>query len=618
MASETNKHIREYLNYYLSLNTSPEFAVLLRGSWGSGKSWFIKDYLSQYAKDEYLYVSLYGVTSFTEIEDAFFQQLHPILSSKGMKIAGKVLKGLAKATIKIDWDGDGKENGSLSPSLPDFGIPDFLKKSDSRYLIFDDLERCSLPIQNILGYINQFVEMGGQKVILIANEQEIIKTDSLNKNDDDTKKYLTIKEKLIGKSFDIETDLNAALNNFIENVSTVECRTLLKSQDSLLIELFELAGYKNLRHLRQSIMDFDRFFSFLEATARKSDDLLRHLINLFFVISFELKKGMIEEDEIINLFDFGYFKGEDNDKSPVTIIRKKYPVFQNYYQPVPGDLFMELFKTGTIDRNKLKIALDNSTYLAQDKTPKWIKLWHNIDLEDDVFDLIYSAVVEDFNKLGAFNRYELLQVAGLLINLSQNELIPLTIPEIVQTAKDNFDQLKTNGGLQLNRYEDYPEQSSHGLGYQSINKPAFQEIVAYGLERIAESQQLDLPEKAVELLAILTVSIDQFAERITLNNSVMSIYFDVPILQYIAPENFVAAIVALPNKSKRAIGYYLEKRYNFNSRQELSEELPWLQQIRNLIKIEKERLQGKISGLLLGVTMASVDKCIATLTPEEG
>src|SRR5690242_4976293 len=98
MADNTNLHIIEYLDYYFSLESSPEYAILLRGKWGAGKSWFINSYREKNKTKEFLYVSLYGVTSYNEIEDSLFQQLHPVLASKGMKLAGKIIKGLIKTT----------------------------------------------------------------------------------------------------------------------------------------------------------------------------------------------------------------------------------------------------------------------------------------------------------------------------------------------------------------------------------------------------------------------------------------------------------------------------------------------------------------------------------------
>ena len=40
--SEPNKHIEEYFDYYFDAKKNFEYAVLLNGAWGSGKTWFIK------------------------------------------------------------------------------------------------------------------------------------------------------------------------------------------------------------------------------------------------------------------------------------------------------------------------------------------------------------------------------------------------------------------------------------------------------------------------------------------------------------------------------------------------------------------------------------------------
>jgi hypothetical protein len=76
-------------------------------------------------------------------------------------------------------------------------------------IVFDDVERCAIPICHLLGYINKFVEHGGFKVILVANENEILereKADESNLN-----AYRRIKEKLIGKTFEIVPEIESAL-----------------------------------------------------------------------------------------------------------------------------------------------------------------------------------------------------------------------------------------------------------------------------------------------------------------------------------------------------------------------------------------------------------------------
>ena len=170
--SHPNQHVTEYLNYYCSMDSAPEFAVLLNGEWGSGKTWFIKKFIEENDL-KIIYVSLYGITSFTEIEDEFFRQLHPKLSSKGAVIAGKIFKGLLKTTINIDLNSDGNSEGSITSSLSDLNLPDYLTNVDKHILIFDDLERCKLELNNLLGYINYFVEHQGHKVIILAHEDKL-------------------------------------------------------------------------------------------------------------------------------------------------------------------------------------------------------------------------------------------------------------------------------------------------------------------------------------------------------------------------------------------------------------------------------------------------------------
>jgi len=115
--TNANKHIEDYLTYYLNSNFNPGFAVLLQGKWGCGKTWFIKQFIENYPKPDkqkkFIYITLYGVTSVSEIEDQIFQQLHPILSSKAMALSGKILKGIARASLKVDFDGDNKSDGSI-------------------------------------------------------------------------------------------------------------------------------------------------------------------------------------------------------------------------------------------------------------------------------------------------------------------------------------------------------------------------------------------------------------------------------------------------------------------------------------------------------------------------
>ena len=45
--SNPNEHIEEFLKHYFKLPSPPQYAVLLKGKWGVGKTWFLKKIMSQ-------------------------------------------------------------------------------------------------------------------------------------------------------------------------------------------------------------------------------------------------------------------------------------------------------------------------------------------------------------------------------------------------------------------------------------------------------------------------------------------------------------------------------------------------------------------------------------------
>ncbi|MBD1873816.1 hypothetical protein H6F75_10000 [Nodosilinea sp. FACHB-131] len=46
--TSNNKHIEDYLNYYFAPEFDANFAVMISGDWGTGKTWFIKQYYKDF------------------------------------------------------------------------------------------------------------------------------------------------------------------------------------------------------------------------------------------------------------------------------------------------------------------------------------------------------------------------------------------------------------------------------------------------------------------------------------------------------------------------------------------------------------------------------------------
>jgi len=608
-----NKHVKDYLDYYCDFLHIPSYAVLLKGEWGAGKTWFIKKYCEELKsrKQKYIYVSLYGMTNLSEIGDAFFQQLHPILSSKGMAITTQILKGFLKGTLKIDLNGDQKGDGTVSYQIPDINLPNYLKDTDKNILIFDDLERCKIDIENILGYINYFVEHQSLKVIIIANEEELLKQSNDNK-------YKAIKEKLIGKTFDIRTDLDGALEEFICNVSDNSLKKFLLSKVAVIQNLYNKAEYKNLRSLQQIIWDFERIFLKLPDKAKQKSDLLQDLLRLLIAFSIEIKRGnmlprdigklreqyvsmavsRVKKQDNLDQTSNSHQKSIENTDSLQDIIPRYAPLA--LYDPFPNELWWQsFFDKGIVDIEELEQGLSSSIYFQDENTPSWSKLWHFHDLEDDEFDELLEDVVskydsKQFSKLG-----EIKQIVGILIKFSDIGLYNKSRKDIIQDAKTYIDSLEnTEESCTVNSYFSFHQEYKvyGGLGFYSLDTEEIQELFKYIDMARERAARKNMPNISQKLLDIMQEDVWKFYQMVHLSNSEQNIYYDVPVFSYMCPEAFVKAFLLLKIKNKHVVGYAFSERYKIKKvNQKLSGEKDWLERVKSILSNEIRNREYKIS-----------------------
>src|SRR5690348_12773545 len=92
--------IKEYLQ-----KSDTDYAILVNGNWGSGKTYFLKQTLSsavsKIALDsskkehfELVYISLYGLSSSADLEKALFLELNPFWKKKVGKGLATLLAGI--------------------------------------------------------------------------------------------------------------------------------------------------------------------------------------------------------------------------------------------------------------------------------------------------------------------------------------------------------------------------------------------------------------------------------------------------------------------------------------------------------------------------------------------
>ena len=162
--------IREEVQAYIENQKTYPYALMLEGPWGSGKTWFMKDiiegYVGKLGKPRGIYVSLYGLTSAGEITTMLLTSIHrakygTITLPIADIVAEKVSKLIEEKVGQSFSEYCRERQGSATFSKNDY------------FFVFDDLERCPMPLDEVMGYISNFVEQYEAKVILIGNEEEI-------------------------------------------------------------------------------------------------------------------------------------------------------------------------------------------------------------------------------------------------------------------------------------------------------------------------------------------------------------------------------------------------------------------------------------------------------------
>ena len=294
-----NEIIKQALNDYLQID-NPGYGVLIKGDWGCGKSFFIKQWKKsleggadseeheEYVNLKPIYVSLNGVTNTSQIDEAIKREISPILHGKFMKGVGKAMKFAASIALRFNVDavGDASPEQMICTIDPKMLLEcDPTKVRGKRILIFDDMERAMMPIEETLGYINYFIEQVGCSVIIVGDD----------KNIEEQADYKRIKEKTIGHEYRIETETEEALSVFIDEIDH-DGKLGLKDLTLPVTFCFQVSRVRNLRILRQSLFDYRLYVSHLSREiidSKEFGDIRVYLLLNFIAVYAEYKSGRV-------------------------------------------------------------------------------------------------------------------------------------------------------------------------------------------------------------------------------------------------------------------------------------------------------------------------------------
>lgn len=572
MTENLNNNLLDYLKFYFSIE-NPQYAILINGKWGSGKTFFIKNQLNGWNNQpksnnsesillKPIYISLYGVSSIAEINTKIKEALNPLLYSKEAKIIKSIFLGAIRTAthINFDADGDGNSDGKVSFDINSLGL---LKSSDkkikgNKILIFDDLERCSLKITDLFGYINEFVEHFNCKVILLSDEEKILKKCEENKEP-----YNEFKEKLVGQTFTIQPDVKSAINSFInKSEKSIEKHFLLSSVE-IIESIFNASRIENLRILKQSIWDFERFTTQLEDLIIQHPQYKKFLNSLlahFLLVYLEYKSGNQKISQL------GIYNNSDEQKNFEIEISTKYNAalerfaVYNRMFVIEYRFIIAFINNGYSNAIQLNKSLKQNGFFRDTEIKDWEKLWSWEELEDSEFDIIYKNVLSDFKGSKFSNPYILLHVVTILFSLIEKKILEDDKSEIMDLFKNQFDTiLSANKDKTFSLFGD----NSWGRGYREKNSIEFKEILTCINEKVKahNSQNKDDYLKSV-FETLNNDNISQLQEKLDEPLPDKSTtYSYVPILTTVNGSELAERLLQLNNKNLESFFTFLRSRY---------------------------------------------------------
>lgn len=588
--AQENRQVVSAIKEYCRFGHAQGFAVMVNGKWGCGKTYLVKSIIREIAGQETkrleskpLYISLYGVKNVDEISDLIYQQLHPIWSSKPVRLGSVILKAVARGTLKMEFDAGQKDSFTINPSFPDIGSVDLMKGASHRLFVFDDFERTLMPATELLGYINPFVEHDNCKVLIVANEAEI----------KDDKDYKLRKEKTVGRTYQIRPDAEAAFDDFTCMIDDIGAREFLIQEKNSLLRVFEDSKSGNLRILKHSLWDFERLWQILKSSQKKNRQAMHELLVSMCAISFEVRIGRIATDALRgqNLPQWVREKGQKDDTSQTNEdMSKRYPSVDWSSTVLSPATIQAIVEQGKIVESDIQRQLSQNPHFVQPKDiPSWIVLWKSYELSEQEQEDALTRFESDF-EARKFRLYEeILHVIGLCLWLSEIGQSNWSQCTIVRRLEEYIEDVYSGNDANIDDVK--PQESlselmggAYGLGFKMNDDARFKRLASQLRSRNQDWRNRALPRVADRLKHLMTTDGEAFLREVCHTSGGAPRFANLAVLKAIKPDEFAEIFISTTYQNQRSIMLGLHIRYEqaFPG-QELNVEIPWANEVHNIL-----------------------------------
>ena len=595
-----SKYIEEAFENYLKTEIT-NHAMLINGSWGSGKTYFWKNNLVEKCNNNQfknIYISLNGISKIEDLKYQFLIKIVPylnILDSKKGNVGKTIITTLASALGNVN----------INDILKDVEIDS--KKLSAYVVCFDDLERCLIPKVEVLGFINSYVEHKNLKVLILSDESKIIEEDNYN----------NIKEKVIGRILTYKNNLSRTLPLLFKKYETtdIDFYDFLNQEKEYILELSESYKEDNLR----KISFYIELLKSLYPIIKDFKEYIKEVIMFTLIITIEFKTGNLTSN------DYQDFKGYEDINSSYGIFNVSRPTNNNIFSNEEIDeeakkseleIFYEKYLTDTIDnyffyssiyiyiltgyldKNKLLEEL-KSRYpeVIPQETIAFRKLLNYgfRQLPNDEFKKLCKEVFE-YATEGKYGIYDYLQVSRFLNYFSECKLINIVIPEI---------QEGISKGIEISKQREETNKRLYDSIFHFKNKDDDSKIYDLIKEAHDSIEAKKESEKVNKLILALKENNCDLIDDIFKEYQVRKELFE-----FLKSNELFDVLLTVDNKTLSEFILQLEGRYSFsNAKDYLSEDYEFLNELCNYINEKlKDNVEYDIQEFLLNELAQKIKK----------
>lgn len=475
------------IDYIKKENT--DYALMLEGQWGCGKTYFLNNVLRNEIKDilkekklDWTYLSLFGVSSIDDFYVRLITNHKTKDSSDDSTETEKKQNLLSKKSISKPNISDAIIKFIDSKTGIKLNLSNLINHSyfAKRFIVIDDFERIGegLSTNQVLGVINELTSRYHIKVLIIGYEEKT----------DDFKEF---KEKGIRFTLKYSPVIRDVAKEIINksNFDDVE-KQHFEEIAKVIVTIFVEAGYSNIRTLKYIFDVYHKVFSILREYKHQKE-IANKFVRFITLYSIEYKKGTSPKDLLllqnlwhyftvdlsqITLSDDNNSQTKENVDNYLESVAKTYPSCREnwtYYEELT-----ELIENGYVDDSRLRgiTTREEEVYARLEGTEegnllnkfKQYYCYSDTDFKNNLFALIKNIEGNKYNLTELFEITELLcrfHAYGIININSYNAALINAIrhreeidkyngiihSELLSVKLDNMDSL-TEGEPVINEY----------------------------------------------------------------------------------------------------------------------------------------------------------------------